>query len=53
MHVDAVQDIFGTTEITAGDWLVTIAVASTVLWFEEARKAVARRTARAGGYIRP
>jgi Ca2+-transporting ATPase len=43
VHVDAVQSVFGTADLTAGDWLVAIGVASTVLWFDEARKALARR----------
>jgi Ca2+-transporting ATPase len=43
VHVDAVQDIFGTTDFTAWDWVLTTAVASTVVWFDEARKALARR----------
>jgi Ca2+-transporting ATPase len=43
VHVDAVQGVFGTTDFTGWDWVLTTAVASTVLWFEEARKAIARR----------
>ena len=43
VHVDPVQDVFGTDDLTAGDWMAVTAVASTVLWFEEARKAVVRR----------
>ena len=43
VHVDAVQGVFGTVDFTAWDWVLTTAVASTVLWFDEARKALARR----------
>jgi Ca2+-transporting ATPase len=43
VHVGAVQDLFGTADFTAWDWVLTTAVASTVLWFDEARKALARR----------
>jgi len=43
VHVDAVQDIFGTADFTAWDWVLTTLVASTVVWFDEARKLLARR----------
>jgi Ca2+-transporting ATPase len=43
VHVDAVQGVFGTADLTLWDWVLTTAVASTVLWFDEARKALARR----------
>ncbi|HEX5616382.1 MAG TPA: cation-translocating P-type ATPase C-terminal domain-containing protein, partial [Acidimicrobiia bacterium] len=43
VHVDVVQDIFGTVDFTLWDWVLTTAVASTVLWFDEVRKALARR----------
>ncbi|CAA9269053.1 MAG: Lead, cadmium, zinc and mercury transporting ATPase; Copper-translocating P-type ATPase [uncultured Acidimicrobiales bacterium] len=43
VHVDPVQDIFGTVDFTLWDWVLTTAVASTVMWFDEARKAMARR----------
>jgi Ca2+-transporting ATPase len=42
VHVEAIQGVVGTTEFTLWDWVLTTAVASTVLWFDEARKAVAR-----------
>jgi Ca2+-transporting ATPase len=43
VHVDAVQGVFGTADLTLWDWVLATAVASTVLWFDEARKALARR----------
>ena len=43
VHFDPVQRVFETSDFTAWDWVLTIAVASTVLWFDEARKLVARR----------
>jgi Ca2+-transporting ATPase len=43
VHVDAVQDVFGTADFTAWDWVLTTLVASTVVWFDEARKLLARR----------
>lgn len=42
VHLGPVQRIFGTTSFTAGDWLLCIAVASTVLWIEELRKLIVR-----------
>jgi Ca2+-transporting ATPase len=43
VHVDAVQGVFGTADLTLWDWVLTTTVASTVLWFDEARKVLARR----------
>ena len=48
VHVGPVQRIFGTTSFAAGDWLLCVGVASTVLWVEELRKLVVRRRRRAG-----
>jgi len=42
-HVGFVQNLFDTTSISATQWLVCIAVASSVLWLEELRKIVIRR----------
>ena len=42
VHVDPVQEVFGTADLTAADWLLVVAVASTVLWVEELRKLVTR-----------
>ena len=44
LHVDVVQDLFGTADITARDWLLAIGIASTVMWFDEARKLLRRRS---------
>ena len=43
VHVDAVQSLFGTADFTAWDWVLATAVASSVVWFDEARKALRRR----------
>ena len=45
VHVNAVQDVFGTADLTLSDWGVAIGVASSILWFDEARKLVLRRRA--------
>jgi P-type Ca2+ transporter type 2C len=45
VHVGPVQELFGTVEFTLADWGLTIAVASSVLWFEELRKVLRRRSA--------
>jgi len=42
VHVPFLQHAFGTTPLSARDWLVCIAVASSVLWLREASKAMAR-----------
>jgi Ca2+-transporting ATPase len=42
-YVGPMQRLFDTTSISAGQWLICIAVASTVLVAEELRKAVKRR----------
>ena len=42
-HVGFMQNLFDTTSISAGQWLVCILVASSVLVIEEARKFVGRR----------
>ena len=41
-YVPFLQRAFGTTALSAGDWLLCVAVASSVLWLREASKAVAR-----------
>lgn len=43
-HVGPAQRLFDTTSISAVQWLICIAVASTVLWFEEIRKIIIRTT---------
>ncbi|MFN8017989.1 MAG: cation-translocating P-type ATPase [Acidimicrobiales bacterium] len=42
VHVDPVPQTFGTADLAAADWLVVLAVSSTVLWAEEARKLLGR-----------
>ncbi len=43
VHVGPLQRLFDTTSLSATQWLVSIAVASTVLWAEEIRKVFIRR----------
>jgi Ca2+-transporting ATPase len=45
-HVGPMQRLFDTTSLTLSQWLVCIAVASSVLWLEELRKIITRRSAR-------
>ncbi|MFM8482301.1 MAG: cation-translocating P-type ATPase, partial [Actinomycetota bacterium] len=45
-HVGFMQRLFDTTSISFAQWLVCIGVASSVLWLEEIRKFVIRRTDR-------
>lgn len=45
VHVGWFQNLFDTTSITATQWAVCIAVASSVLWIEELRKLALRRLA--------
>ena len=42
-HVGFMQRLFDTTSISGAQWLIAIAVASSVLWLEELRKAIVRR----------
>jgi Ca2+-transporting ATPase len=42
-HVRFMQSLFNTTSITPGQWMVCVAVASSVLWVEEIRKVIVRR----------
>ena len=41
-HLGPVQRLFDTTDISPAQWLVCIAVASSITWIEEARKLVTR-----------
>jgi Ca2+-transporting ATPase len=43
VHIDPLQGVFGTADLTGSDWLAVLAVASSVLWVEEGRKLLARR----------
>jgi P-type Ca2+ transporter type 2C len=45
VYVPFLQNAFGTTPLSGWDWLVSVAVASSVLWLREAEKAM-RRVAR-------
>ena len=42
VYVPFLQRAFGTTALSGGDWLLCVAVASSVLWLREADKAIAR-----------
>ncbi|MFM8649511.1 MAG: cation transporting ATPase C-terminal domain-containing protein, partial [Actinomycetota bacterium] len=42
-HVGFMQQLFDTTSISGVQWLISVAVASSVLWLEEIRKVVVRR----------
>ena len=44
-HLGPLQSLFDTASISGSQWLICIAVASAVLWTEEARKLVVRRRA--------
>jgi Ca2+-transporting ATPase len=43
VHLGPLQRLFDTTSLTVTQWLVAVAVASTVLWAEELRKLFIRR----------
>jgi len=43
VHVSFLNDAFGTTPLSATDWLICVALASTVLWANEAKKLLDRR----------
>ena len=43
-HVGFMQNLFDTTGISLQQWIVCVAISSTVLWAEEARKFLSRRT---------
>ena len=40
--VDPVQEVFGTVDLDADDWLVAVGVASSIVWLDELRKLVGR-----------
>ena len=46
VSVGFLNDAFDTTPLSIGDWAICTAIASTVLWAEELRKLVVRRSAR-------
>jgi len=43
VHVPILNDAFGTTPLSAGDWGLCVAAASSVLWLDEFKKLVVRR----------
>ena len=43
VYVPFLQNAFGTTSLNVSDWILCIAVASSVLWLREGSKAVIRR----------
>ncbi len=43
-HVGFMQNLFDTTSISLQQWIICIAIGSTVLWAEEGRKLISRRT---------
>lgn len=45
VHLGMLQRLFDTTSLTLGQWVVAAVVASSVLWAEEFRKYLVRRTA--------
>ncbi len=47
VHLPFLNHAFGTAPLDLGQWAVCVALASVVLWAEEARKLVLRRRARA------
>jgi Ca2+-transporting ATPase len=42
VHAPFLQNAFGTTPLSARDWLLCVGVASSVLWLREGSKAMAR-----------
>ncbi|CAG0955329.1 H+-transporting ATPase [Burkholderiales bacterium] len=51
IHVPAMQQAFGTTALSAGDWALSAAVASTIVVARELLKAVFRRADRRAGHV--
>ena len=41
-HVGFMQSLFDTTSLSASEWIVCVAVASSILWVEEIRKFISR-----------
>jgi magnesium-transporting ATPase (P-type) len=46
VHVPILNDAFDTTPLSLGDWLTCIALASVVLWADEAKKLLERTAGR-------
>ena len=43
VYVPFLQNAFGTVPLSARDWLLSVAVASSVLWLREANKFLTRK----------
>ena len=43
VHIPVLNDAFGTTPLSAGDWILCIVIASSVLWLDELKKLAVRR----------
>ncbi|GAB3473728.1 hypothetical protein GCM10027521_00830 [Amycolatopsis cihanbeyliensis] len=43
VYIPAAQSLVGTTDLTATDWITAAAIASSMLWIEELRKAARTR----------
>jgi Ca2+-transporting ATPase len=46
IYIPFLQQAFSTVELSAGDWFVCMAVASSVLWLRELSKAIAETSRR-------
>jgi potassium/sodium efflux P-type ATPase len=46
VHLPLLNRAFGTTPLTAGDWALCVAMASSVLWADELKKLLLRRASR-------
>jgi len=42
LYIPVLQEAFSTTSLSAGDWLISAGVASTVLWVRELSKMITR-----------
>jgi Ca2+-transporting ATPase len=49
IYIPFLQQAFSTVELSAGDWLFCVAVASSVLWLRELSKLIARTRSRWAG----
>jgi magnesium-transporting ATPase (P-type) len=49
VHVPWLQSAFDTAPLDVNEWLITLALASAVLWVDELRKLVHRSRVRRGG----
>jgi len=46
VHLGFLNEAFGTTPLSTDDWLICTALASVVLWADEAKKLLERRLGR-------